>query len=146
MSEHAINVVTRWVVIGPLLLWLAWELVLIVLRERYGMNVRLISQEARSLAYRGFPSLAYFLGGLVVHFFLNWRCPTWDGPAASVLGFTFWAIGAAYLVADWLDPERAYWPIATQYLRHPRYAVIIGGFTAFLAFPQRSLWEPGAVR
>lgn len=146
MSEHTVNLITRWIVIGPLVLWLAWELALLVMIEHYGMNVRLISQEARSLAYRGLPSLAYFLGGLVVHFFLNWRRPTWGGQAATVLGATFWVIGAAYLLADLLDPNRLHWPVLTQYVRHPRYATIVGGMTAFFAFPQRSLWEPGAVR
>ena len=114
MTARGVDIVTRWVVLGPFVLWAAWELVLVWLRAR-GWEVRLISQEARSIAARGLPSLAYAMMGL-----------------------------AAYLVADWLDPNRAYWPLVTQYLRHPTAAALIGGVGAWLMFPQRSIWIPGA--
>lgn len=136
MSEHAVNVVTRWVVIGPFVLWLVWELVLLWMREKLGMDVRLISQEARSLAHRGMASLAYFLSGLMAHFFINWTRPTWDGLIAHVLGFSWWFVGALYLAADVAFPE------SRVFLRWPTFAALLGAVLAYVAFPQRALWTP----
>lgn len=145
MKPHTIDLVTRWIVVGPFLAWLVWELVLVALRAR-GWDVLLISQEARRLAYRGLPSLAYALAGLSVHFFVNWTRPTWDGLPAQVLGVTWWAVLAAYLLADALDPNRAYWPIVTQWIRWPPVVAAVGGVLAYVAFPQRALWVPGSTR
>ena len=103
---RGVDIVTRWVVLGPFVLWAAWELVLVWLRAR-GWEVRLISQEARSIAARGLPSLAYAMMGLAAHFFITWRRLPWEGTTEIVLGVIWWAGLAAYLVADWLDPNRA---------------------------------------
>lgn len=138
--QHATNVATRWIVIGPFLLWLVWELALVYMRERLGMNVRLVSQEARSLAYRGLPSLAYFVTGLAIHFFVNWPRPTWDGHIASALGVMWWAVGAVYLVTDALVPASHIW------VRWPPFVALLGGALAFFAFPQHSLWNPWGAR
>lgn len=143
MTPHGINLVTRWLVLGPFLAWGVWEVVLLYLRTRLGTDVLLISQEARRLAYRGLPAFAYFLAGLSVHFFVNWTRPTWDGPIASALGATWWGIGFAYLVADVLDPQRTYWPLLTQWIRWPPVVALVGAALAFFAFPQRAMWTPG---
>lgn len=143
MTERTINVITRWVVLGPVVLWAVWEIALIWLR-RQGWDVRLISQEARSIAFRGLPTLAFVLTGLAFHFFVTWRRLPWDGTAAVVLAALWWAIGVAYLAADILDPARAHWPILTQWIRYPPVAALLGAFTAWLFFGQRSLWHPGA--
>ena len=141
MTERGINLITRWVVLGPFILWAAWELAQIWFQRR-GWDVRLISQEARSLAYRGMPSLAFFLTGLSVHFFLSWRSLPWSDTLATVAAVAWWAIGAAYLVADVLDPNRAYWPAVTLWLRWPPFVAIVGAVSAFFLFPQRALWSP----
>lgn len=142
MTPRAVDLVTRWLVVGPFLAWLAWELVLLALRAR-GWPVLLVSQEARRLAYRGFPSIAYALSGLSVHFFVNWTRPTWDGWIATALVILWWSVLAAYLAADALDPDHAYWPIVTQWIRWPPVVAAVGGVLAYVAFPQRALWTPG---
>lgn len=142
MTADQINGITKWVVVGPFILWALWEIALLALRSR-GLDVRLISGEATRLAYRGLPTLAYAMAGLTAHFFLTWARIPWSEPVAAVLGGIWWAVLAAYLVADWLDPDHAYWPPVTQYLRHPTTAALVGGIGAWLMFPQRSLWTPG---
>jgi hypothetical protein len=143
MTPRAIDTITRWVVLGPFVLWAVWELALVWLRAR-GWPVRLISQEARSIAFRGLPTLAYFLSGLTAHFFLTWRRPTWNEPLSTGFGVAFWAIGVAYLAADVFDPARAYWPLVTQWLRWPPVVALVGLASGCLLFPQRALWVPGS--
>lgn len=141
-----LNIFTRWVVLGPVLLWAVWELVLLGLRAKYGNAVMLVSMQARSIAARGLPSLAYALAGLSVHFFVTWpRMPMpdkWIGPCYAF----WWACLVGYLIADWLDPSRFYWPLVTQYIRHPTFAALAGAVFAFFFFPQTSIWTPGHVR
>jgi hypothetical protein len=113
------------------------------MRAKYGTEVRLVSQIAESLAFRGLGALAYFLSGLSAHFFLTWPRPTWTGATATVLGLTFWLVGAAYLAADLLDPARAYWPLWAQWVRWPPVIALVGAAFAWSCFPQRAIWLPG---
>lgn len=137
-----VNRATTWIVVGPFLLWAAWEAALIVMRAN-GWDVRLVSGEAKRLAFRGLPTLAYFLAGLTAHFFFTWARPTWSPPWDAILGVLFWSIGAAYLVADWLDPKQVYWPLWAQWLRYPPVVAGVGLVAGWGLFPQRSLWFPG---
>lgn len=141
MTAHAWNIATRWIVIVPWLVWLVWELVVIAVGKRVP-GVETISQEARRLAYRGFPTLAYFWCGMASHWFITWRKPVWEGTLGAVLAVLFWAIGAAYLLADWLDPNRAHWPALTTWLRYPPIVACVGLAAGYLLFPQRSVWTP----
>jgi hypothetical protein len=140
--KDLLNVVTRWVVIGPWLLWLAWELVLLYLRTKIP-GVKTISQEARSIAFRGFPTLAYFWCGMASHWFIPWRRPLWPYPWNVVLGVAFWAIGAAYLAADIFDPRHQYWPTLVQWIRWPPLVALLGLVLGYLLFPQTTPWVPG---
>jgi predicted membrane protein len=142
MTPSAVNLVTRWIVLGPFLAWGIWEIVLLALRAR-GWPVRLVSMEARAIASSGLPTFAYALAGLVAHFFITWGRVPWDGWLRGALGALWWAGLVAYLVADWLDPDRAAWPLVTQYIRHPAGAALIGAVAAWLLFPQASVWTPG---
>ena len=137
-----VNRVTTWIVVGPFLLWAAWEIVLVLMRAN-GWDVRLVSGEAKRLAFRGLPTLAYFLAGLTAHFFLTWQRPTWSSPWDAVLGVVFWSIGAAHLLADALDPDFRRWPLVTQWIRYPPVVAGIGLVAGWGLFPQRSIWFPG---
>lgn len=143
MNVSAVNVVTRWVVLAPFLLWGVWEIVLLALRARYGTAVMLVSQQARSIAARGLPTLAYAMTGLAAHFFVTWRRIPWSDGTATVLGVLWWCGLAAYALADLLDHDRTAWPVVVQYLRHPTGAALIGGIGAWLMFGQTSVWTPG---
>ena len=139
----SVNLVTRWLVVGPFVAWACWEVALIVLRAKYGTQVRLVSQVAESLAFRGLPTLAYVMTGLAFHFFVTWRRPPWSGATETVLGALWWAGGLAYLIADIFDPNRADWPLITQWVRYPPVAALVGGIGAWLFFGQKSIWIPG---
>jgi hypothetical protein len=142
MTASSVNRITKWVVLGPLVLWLLWEIVLLVLRWR-GLDVRLISQEGRRLAFDGpLAALAYFSAGLAAHLYMTWRRPTWEGQIASILGAIWWGTGAAYLVLDLLRRDRAAWSLAEQWVRYPPVAAIVGALLAWTCFPQRSRWIP----
>lgn len=135
MTPRAVNVVTRWIVLGPFLLWGVWEVALLVIQRRHP-EVRLVSQEARSLAARGLPSLAYAMTGLCFHFFQTWKRPPWSGFDAALFAIVWWAGLAVYLVADLVEPGARTW------LRYPPIAMLIGGIGAWVCFPQSSIWTP----
>lgn len=141
-----LNWTTKRIVVGPLLVWAAWEILLVVARWLLGPEVRLISQVGRDLAFRGFTSLAYFSAGLPVHIYVTWRGSPPDGTLGTALGVTWWAIGFAYLVADILDPTPKYWPVFTQHLRYPPWVALGSMVLAFVCFAQRGLWTPGGAR
>jgi len=141
----SVNLVTRWLVVGPFVAWACWEVALVILRAKYGTQVRLVSQVAESLAFRGLGALAYFMAGLSAHFFATWTRPTWSGTTATILGLVFWLVGVAYLVADLLDPARAYWPLWAQWVRWPPVIAALGALLAWSFFPQRALWVPGGI-
>lgn len=143
---EVLNVTTKRIVVGPLLVWAVWEIVLVIIRAIIGPEVKLISQVGRDLAFRGFTSLAYFSAGLPVHIYVTWRGSPPDGAAGAVLGVTWWAIGFVYLLADIFDPTPRYWPELTQHLRYPPYVAIGSMLIAFVCFAQRGLWTPGGAR
>lgn len=118
------------------------EAVDLVLRAR-GVRVELISQTMRRLAFSGMTAIAFFFGAMTVHWFVTWRRATWEGMTANVLGGFFWAVFLAYLLASWFDPAPRYWPVATQWLRYPLVAALVGALLAYVCFPQRSVWFPG---
>jgi hypothetical protein len=118
------------------------ELVDLVLRSR-GVPVELVSQSARRVVFSGFTALAFFFGSMTTHWFVTWRRRTWEGTIANVLGLFFWAVFAAYIAASFLDPDPAYWPVVTQWLRYPPVAALVGAVLAYVCFPQRSRWFPG---
>lgn len=139
MTARALNVITRWVVIGPWLLWAVWELVVLALRTKIP-GVRTISQEARSIAFRGLASLAYATAGMAAHWFVTWRRlpipERWQGVCTAL-----WWLGlAAYLLSDAVVPEARTW------LRWPPAAALIGAVGAWLLFGQASVWTPGGGR
>lgn len=116
----------------------------IVLRAR-GIRVELISITMRRLAFSGMTALAFFFGSMCVHWFVTWHRATWEGATAHLLGAFFWFVFAAYLAASWFDPTPRYWPTATQWVRYPPIAALIGAVLAYVCFPQRSPWFPGAI-
>ena len=82
INPHTVNRVTAWLVVGWLLLLGAWELTVLALRARYP-EVRTISQEVRSIAARGMPSVAYALTGMCAHWFITWRRLPWAATLAA---------------------------------------------------------------
>jgi hypothetical protein len=139
VSAAIVNRITTWVVIGPWLLWLAWEIALIWLRGS-GTHVYTISQEAKRLAFGYLGSLAYFWGGMTAHYFLTWSKPSWSSPLPAV---AFWVIGLAYMGADFFDGgDPSKWPNFVQWLRWPPVVVVIGLLAGHLLFPQPTPWRP----
>lgn len=114
-----------------------------LLLRRYGVHVQLVSQAAREVAFKGLPTLAYFMTGMAVHWFVTWETTPWQGIWAGIFGLTFWVVGITYLLADIFDPNYLYWPTAVQWLRYPPIVALVGGLLAFVCFPQNSVWYPG---
>jgi hypothetical protein len=133
VNPHTVNRVTAWIVLGWILLLGVWEVTVLALRTRYP-EVRTISQEVKSIASRGMPSVAYLLTGMCAHWFITWRRLPWSGTPETVAAIAWWAGLAAYLFFDAITPEARIW------IRHPLVAAIVGGVSAWLLFPQRSVW------
>ena len=135
------NTITRWLLIGYWPLLGIWELILVLyLRQKYP-GTQTISAGAESLAMRGFSTLAYFWGGMAGHFFLPWKRPLWQGTIDVVLSVLFWVIGAAYLLADTIDPRRTQLPPLVQWFRLTWVAVLTGLLAGCLLFGQKALAE-----
>lgn len=115
----------------------------LILRAK-GVKVELVSMSARRIVFSGFTVFAFFLSSMTFHWCVTWRRMTWEGWTANALGLFFWAVFAVYLLASWFDPTPRYWPAVTQWLRYPPIAALIGAVLAYVCFPQRSPWFPGA--
>lgn len=134
-----IDLITIGVAFFPWLIWLVWEIVLLVIRHR-GTKVKTISMAAQWIAYNGLPTLAYFWGGMTSHYFLNWTRPVWSVPW---FGAFFWLVGLAYLLTDiFFRPPRENWPKVVRWLRWPPVVVLIGLVLGYVCFPQRAMWLP----
>lgn len=125
-----------------------WEVLAIVLKW-CGIKVPLVSQVAKEtvfgakwLDHAAMSSLGYFFVGMGVHWFITWGRVPWEGTTANILGVLFWLVGAAYYVADKLDPNWTYWPLWAQWVRYPSIVALLGGIMAFVCFPQNSVWVP----
>jgi hypothetical protein len=129
-----IDLVTKWIVIGPWILWATWEIALLVMRGR-GLEVGTISMVAKGLSYGGLAALAYFAAGMTTHWFVTWRRPVWQTPLPGV---AFWLLGVAYLVTDlvWPTPHggTGWW----LWLRYPAVVAGIGALAGWGLFPQGS--------
>lgn len=139
MTAALINRITSFVVVGPWIVWLIWELALLWFRGK-GITVNTISMEAKRIAFAHLGALAYFWGGMSAHYFLSWKRPVWNSPAPAI---AFWTIGAAYLAADLLDRGHWFgWPDFVQWIRWPPVVVLIGLAAGYLLFPQSATWSP----
>ncbi|HEY6007570.1 MAG TPA: hypothetical protein VIU40_04545 [Geobacteraceae bacterium] len=120
--------------------------VFLIALNAMGIKIRLVSQIVEGVAFRGLPTLAYILTGMCAHWFITWRRIPWSDPVSNWLGMFFWAVGAAYLIADIFDNDRMHWPLVTQYLRYPPHSALLGLLNGWLCFPQKSIWWPGMLR
>lgn len=129
------------------LIWYWYILALIeisaIILRKMGVPCHLVSYTAREAAYKGLPTLAYFMAGMTFHWFVTWYRVPWHGTTASILGFWFWLVGVVYFAADMLDPNYLYWPLWAQRLRYPPTVALIGAANAWICFPQKSVWFPG---
>lgn len=130
--------ITLVVFLAPLLIWLPWELVLVLwLRpraRRLGLPMpQTISMVARGLGYR-VAALVYLWSGLGVHFWLNRSM--WGSTALGVL---FWAIPLALLlwsIIDW-NTDVLTWPRWKRIALWPGTVYAYGGLSGWFFFPQK---------
>lgn len=124
---------TAVIFLTPWAVWLAWELVLLVLRAR-GRRVGTISMVARGLGWR-INCLPYFWCGLAAHYWWN---AGWGGTLTGVL---FWCLGAVLFAADaflWTRTATApsTWPRWFRWLRWPLLWAFVGVAAGRFLFPQ----------
>jgi hypothetical protein len=140
MTPHTVNLITKWVFIGPWFLFAAWEIVTIVLRQKLGTEVKTISMEAKDLGSGGLTSIVFAWFGLGAHYWITWTRPVWSFPWLGVL---FWALLVGFIVMDlatsyrWVD-----WP---AWMRWARYTPLVAAFAVLCGwafFPQSSSWTP----
>jgi hypothetical protein len=139
VNPTVIDICTRWVFIGPLLLWLPWEVLVLVLRMR-GVHVRTLSMVAQDLGFTGLTSVVYFYVGLCSHFWLNrWKLellPEW-------CGVFFWVIGFAYLALDaFTTSDHSRWPAWLEVMRWPPVVFGLATASGYLLFWQKGKWLP----
>ena len=138
MTE-AINVATKWIIIGPWLLFAVWEAVLLILRAK-GVDAKTISMQAKDLGAGGLTALVFAWFGLGSHYFITWTKPTWDFPW---LGVAFWVILAAFLATDIFTTwNAAAWPVWMRWVRYPPFVAVFAVVCGWALFPQRSSWTP----
>lgn len=137
-TVDAVNLITKWLVVGTWVVYAAWQIALISLRAS-GVPVKLISMTEKDVGY-SLASLVYFWNGMGAHWWQTWRQPTWSNPGP---GIAFWAIGLAYLMTDlvWPTPHGGTSPWLV--LRYPPVVMVIGLVAGWGLFPQgRPNWSP----
>lgn len=138
MTE-TINTVTKWVILGPWVIFAAWEIALLILRAK-GVEAKTISMQAKDLGAGGLTSLVFAWFGLGAHYFITWTKPTWDFPW---LGVVFWAILVAFLATDiFTSWNAAAWPAWMRWVRYPPFVAGFGVVCGWALFPQRGSWTP----
>ncbi len=140
-STATIDLITLWVFLTPAIIWIPWELALVLwLRpraKRLGLPMPgTISMVARGLGYR-VGALVYLWFGLGVHYWVNRA--HW-GPAWA--GVLFWIIPLALLVWAILDrfSEVETWPRWKRVLLYPVTTATLGGLGGYFLFPQSFPW------
>jgi hypothetical protein len=140
MTPDTLNLVTKWVIIGPWVVFALWEVALLVLRQKVGTDVKTISMQAKDLGAGGLTALVYFWFGLGSHYWITWTRPTWDFPW---LGILFWAFGVAFLAVDiFTHWNAALWPEWMRWVRYTPLVAAFGVLCGWALFPQRSGWTP----
>lgn len=140
MTTDQIDLVTLFVFLGPLFIWVPWELVLLVLRakaRREGKPLpRLISQVALRVGYK-VPSVPFLWSGLGVHYWFNR-----ETYALAWAGVLFWltpVLLAIYVRARaWSEPTT--WPRWKRVALHPILWLALGAPAGYFLFPQTFPW------
>lgn len=130
--------ITLWVFLLPLLIWLPWELVIVLwLRpraKRLGLPMpQTISMVARGLGYR-MAAIVYLWSGLGVHYWVNRT--VWGTSWAGVI---FWLIPlalAVWAVIDWKSDVLT-WPKWKRIVLWPGTVYAYAGLAGWLLFPQK---------
>jgi hypothetical protein len=119
--------------------YLIWEIALFVMRGK-GMNVDLISMEARDRGYQ-FNTLVVLWFALPVHFWVNWYRPAMPNMLWATI--VFWVFIAATLTFDLILLNRGIMydqlPQALQIYRWPLTQAVLGVLAAYFLFPQRGV-------
>ena len=140
MTPDTLNTITKWLVIGPWVVFAAWEVALLILRAKVGTDVKTISMVAKDLGAGGLTALVFASFGLASHYYITWTRPVWDFPW---LGVVFWALLVAYLALDIFTPwDATLWPTWMRWVRYPPFVAVFATICGWAMFPQRSSWTP----
>lgn len=133
-----IDNVTFWMWFGVWPLWLIWELVLIVL-DRNGVKVDLISQEARERAYQ-LNVIPFVWGAMASHWWLNWARPYVVAYPAVI----FWGLVGSTFVLDVVMWNTTYNTLSGWFrvFRWPGTQMLLGLVLGLVLFPQRDIYRP----
>ena len=138
MSE-TINVVTKWVIIGPWIIFAVWEVVLLILRAK-GIEAKTISMQAKDLGAGGLTSIVFAWFGLGSHYWITWTRPTWSFPW---LGVVFWALLLGFIAMDIFTHWNVVnWPVWMRWVRYTPIVAAFGVLCGWMLFPQRGSWTP----
>lgn len=132
MTAETVNAITLALLLGTWPVYLAWQIVLLVLRGQQ-LSAKLISGVAKTQARR-FNLLPYVWGGMGAHWFLT---HSWATVPGSII---FWVLLLVVLGVDLvllaLGIAYEQLPAWAQWVRRPAVVYLAANVAGFALFPQ----------